>query len=67
MENNIENKDTFNVYNKYLADALAFCGYGYYRFTDNRGKNAYSFKKTEKFMKAFDKIVEVKKTYGQIN
>lgn len=65
MENNIL---TFNLENKYLADALAFLGYRYYKYStklDNRTKTIYTFKRTPEFMEAFNGILELKKTNGQ--
>lgn len=63
MDNN--KIETFNIENKYLADGLSFCGYRYYRYTTETGKTIYSFSRTQEFMDCFNKILEIKKIYGQ--
>ena len=45
------NKDYYAVRKKYLANALAYLGYRYYRF-DNGKDIVYSFKDTKEFREA---------------
>lgn len=39
----------YNINSKYLAYGLAYLGYTFYKFTDDKGKIVYSFIATESF------------------
>lgn len=54
-------KEYFKVKNKYLAEALAFMGFRYYKFTDQDGKTVYSFKDTEKIKYVMNHLIQLKK------
>ncbi|WP_123052973.1 hypothetical protein [Clostridium sp. JN-1] len=56
---------TYNISNKYLSDALSWCGYHYYKFIAADGKKIYSFERTPEFMECLHQIVETKKLYGR--
>lgn len=47
---------------KYLADALSFLGFRYFKFTNN-GEILYSFENTNKFQLALADILYLKEKY----
>lgn len=59
-------KEFYIVKKKYLADALSFLGYNY--FKNGYGKNTtYSFKKTEDFLRALKLLLALKESVGKNN
>lgn len=58
------NKDYYAVRKKYLANALAYLGYRYYRL-DNGKDIVYSFKDTKEFREALTGLMQLKKEVGQ--
>lgn len=54
-------KEYFKVKNKYLAEALAFMGFRYYKFTDQDGKIIYSFQDTEKIKYVMECLIQLKR------
>ncbi len=54
----MENKYT-QINKRYLAEALAFLGFRYYKFNDN-GQIIYSFENTEKFSLALVKLLNLR-------
>lgn len=61
MENN-EQSDFYAIKNKYLADALCFLGFSFYKYNDD-GFVKYSFKRTDEFEKALSLQLELKKQF----
>ncbi len=56
------NKEYIEIKNKYLAEALAFLNFRYYKFSNKEtGKIIYSFKNTEELNKMKDKLIKMKK------
>lgn len=55
-------KKYYAVKKKYLADALNFIGFKYYKFTDN-GITSYSFEDTEDFRSALTQLNNLKNKY----
>jgi len=58
---NTEQKYT-NINKKYLADAMAFLGFGYLKFQDKEGKTVYTFENTERFNTALHKLLQLRET-----
>ena len=58
MNNKYNNKYT-QINKKYLAEALSFLGFRYYKFNDD-GQTVYSFENTEKFSKALVKLLQLR-------
>ena len=57
-------KDFYIIKNKSLAIAVSYAiGEDFYTYDDrfNKGKKVYSFKNTEKFKKALDSIIDLRK------
>ena len=54
------NKD-YIVENKYLAEALAFMGFRYYKFIGNKGFTVYGFKDTDDFRNAMNGLFDLRK------
>lgn len=54
------------IHKKYLADALSFLGFRYYKFYDNHNPKIikYSFIETEKFNNALNDILALKEKYS---
>jgi hypothetical protein len=48
-----------SVKKKYLADALAFLGFKYYKFSNKEGIS-YSFEDTDKLKYAIDALMQIK-------
>ncbi|BDR74300.1 hypothetical protein K144316041_p21390 (plasmid) [Clostridium tetani] len=55
------NKNYFEVKNKYLAEALAFMGFKYYKFNGEDGKIIYSFQDTEKIKYVMECLIQLKR------
>ena len=58
------NKDYYILNNKALALAISYIIHeDYYTYDDkfNEGRKVYSFKNTEKFKKALDSIIDLRK------
>lgn len=53
----------FEVRKKYLAVALSFLGFKYYKFTSNEGYILYSFAETDKFKDALHDLLKLKDKY----
>lgn len=49
-----------SVKKKYLADALAFLGFEYYKFSNEDGIS-YSFEDTQKLKYAIDALMQIKR------
>lgn len=54
---------TYNTTNKYMANALSWLGYHYFKYDKPEGK-IYAFEKTPKFLKALEAIKQLKIEYG---
>lgn len=54
----------FNINKKYLADALSWLGFRYYKFNTSNG-TIYSFERTDEFLEAMKQLIEFKKIYGK--
>lgn len=54
------------IHKKYLAEALSFLGFRYYKFYDKAEPETvkYSFVETEEFNKALNEILELKTKYN---
>jgi len=57
------------IYKKYLAEALSFLGFNYYKFYDESNPKIvkYSFVETEEFNNALNDILELKGKYDKLN
>lgn len=51
-------KKYYPIEKKYLAEALSFLGFHYYKFTEN--KTIYSFEDTEKFRTGLNGLLELR-------
>lgn len=58
----MEKTQCYEVHKKYLADALSFLGFRYYKFTNFKGNEVYSFKNTNEFQKAINGLSELKQS-----
>lgn len=58
----MENQKYCTIHKRYLSEALSFLGFRYYKFDKPDGGVEYSFENTEKFRKAFSKLLELKKS-----
>lgn len=54
-------KEFYIIENRYLAEALAFMGEKYYKFTGEKGFTVYSFKDTEQFRKTMNGLFNLRK------
>ncbi|APM37808.1 hypothetical protein [Clostridium kluyveri] len=54
---------TFNINKKYMAMALSYLGYSFYKYNTKNGV-VYSFERTPEFMECFYKLIELKENYG---
>jgi ABC-type glycerol-3-phosphate transport system substrate-binding protein len=54
-----------NINSKYLANAMAFLGFTYYKFINDEGKEVYSFENTEEFKDTIVKLIQLKKEHGK--
>jgi len=54
----------FNINKKYLADALSWLGFRYYKYNTSSGV-IYSFERTDEFLEAMRQLIEFKKIYGK--
>lgn len=54
----------FEVRKKYLAQALSFLGFKYYKFTCNEGYVLYSFAETNEFKDALNDLLHLKDKYN---
>ena len=59
------NKKYRVVYKKYLAEALSFIGFRYYKYNDEKG-TGYSFLETDLFINALNDLLELKNKYNII-
>ncbi|WP_035290216.1 hypothetical protein [Clostridium sp. KNHs214] len=58
----MEKKEYIQVRNKYLAEALAFFNFKYYKFNDKETcKIIYSFENTKNLNEMKDKLIRMKK------
>ena len=53
--------DNYVIKNRYLAEALAFMGFKYYKFDGDEGFTLYGFKDTEKFRSAMNGLFDLRK------
>ena len=58
MNNKYNNKYTV-IKKKYLAEALSFLGFRYYRYQQD-GQTVYTFENTEKFNTALYKLLQLR-------
>lgn len=61
----MDNKIYCNINKRYLAEALSFLGFKYFKF-QNEGKTVYSFEDNDKFRIALTKILELRKELNGI-
>lgn len=54
----------FEVRKKYLAEALSYIGFKYYKFTSNEGYVLYSFLDIPEFKNALTDLLSLKDKYG---
>lgn len=54
---------TYNIQKKYMAQAMSYLGYRYYKYNTENGV-IYSFERTPEFMNALNELVNLKKNYG---
>ena len=59
----MDNKFT-QINKKYLAEALSFLGFRYFKFVNDQGQQVYSFENTEKFKSALSKLLKLKKEFN---
>lgn len=59
----MENQKFYNVNKKYLADALSFLGFRYFKFIDKDNKQVYSFIDTNNFRTALSKLLQLKQEF----
>ena len=52
-------KKYVEVKKRYLAEALSFLGFHYYKFT-NPEETVYSFENSEKFQTAFKELIQLR-------
>lgn len=57
----MENKEYYIIENRYLAEALAFMKFRYYKFKGDKGFTVYGFKDTEKFRQAMNGLFDLRK------
>ena len=57
------NSEFYVTTNIYLAYALSFVGFEFYRFDAVEGGKGYSFRRTEQFQKVCDELHKMKKEY----
>jgi|GEM_PF-1922735 len=67
-ENNIQRneKKYYKVSKRYLAEALGYIGFRYYKFNDD-GKIVYSFEDNENFQSALKQLIDLRQKYNVIN
>lgn len=59
-------KEYYETDRIYIANTLSFLGFRYYKFTNFKGKQVYSFKNTEELQLAVTKIFELKNEFRKI-
>lgn len=57
----------FIVRKKYLADALSFLGFKYYKFTEPNGSVYYSFENSEKLNEAMTELLCLQGRFNRYN
>lgn len=57
----MENKEYYIIENRYLAEAMAFMGFRYYKFTGDKGFTVYGFKDTDKFRFTMNSLFDLRK------
>ena len=57
----------FIVRKKYLADALSFLGFKYYKFTDPGGSVYYSFENNNKLHEAMTELISLQGRFNRYN
>lgn len=57
----MEKKEYYVIENRYLAEALAFMSFRYYKFTGDKGFTCYGFKDTKKFRDAMNGLFDLRK------
>jgi len=55
----------FIVRKKYLADALSFLGFKYYKFTEPNGSVYYSFENSEKLNEAMTELLSLQGRFNR--
>lgn len=54
----------YNIEKKYLADALSFLGFKYYKFTGITGNTIFGFEDTPNFRNAMNGLFSLKNQFG---
>jgi len=55
----------FIVRKKYLADALSFLGFKYYKFTEPNGSVYYSFENSDKLNEAMTELLSLQSRFNR--
>jgi len=55
----------FIVRKKYLADALSFLGFKYYKFTEPNGSVYYSFENSDKLNEAMTELLSLQGRFNR--
>jgi len=55
----------FIVRKKYLADALSFLGFKYYKFTEPNGSVYYSFENSDKLNEAMTELLSLQGRFSR--
>ncbi|MBN7771837.1 hypothetical protein [Clostridium aminobutyricum] len=50
----------YNINKKYLAEALSFLGFRYYKYINDEGKQVYSFEDSNEFQEALSGLFALK-------
>jgi len=57
--------EIFYCKEKYLADALSFLGFKYYKFTDPNGSVYYSFENSDKLNEAMTELLSLQGRFSR--
>jgi len=57
----------FIVRKKYLADALSFLGFKYFKFTESNGSVYYSFENSDKLNEAMTELLSLQGRFNRYN
>jgi len=57
----------FIVRKKYLADALSFLGFKYFKFTEPNGSVYYSFENSDKLNEAMTELLTLQGRFNRYN
>ncbi|WP_416188171.1 hypothetical protein [Clostridium perfringens] len=59
-----EKSRCFALDNRYLANALSFCGFSYYMYDNGK---TYKFEDTEELREAINEIIKLRRKYNKYN